>query len=169
MTAFVGLLRAINVGGAGKLVMSELNAICQAAGFTDVRTYIASGNVVFDSGLSEARVKDRLERALTAHAGKPVSVLVRNVAEMQAILADNPFKEAAPNRVIVLFLDRPPAGDALSAASGRDDEELALGRREIYVHYPKGMGRSKLNLAAGKTGTGRNLNTVAKLAAMAAG
>ena len=168
MTAYVALLRAVNVGGAGKLAMSELKAMCEKAGFAKVRTYIASGNVVLESGLPEARVKSAVEEALEAHAGKPARVLVRTAAEIKGVLADNPFPEAAPDRVIVLFLDRPPPAAALNAISGRDGEDVVLGRREIYVHYPNGMGRSKLKIPAARDGTGRNLNTVAKLAAMAA-
>ena len=74
MTAFVALLRAVNVGGTGKLPMSELKAMCEALGFEGVRTYIASGNVVFASRKSEAAVKKALEARLEAYAGKPVGV-----------------------------------------------------------------------------------------------
>lgn len=168
MTAYVALLRAVNVGGTGKLAMSDLKAICEKAGFTHVRTYIASGNVVFESPLSEARVKATLEQALTAHAGKPMRVLVRTAVEMKAVAAKNPFPMAAPNRTVAIFLDGPPPADAAKAVSGRDDEEVALGKREIYVHYPSGMGLSKLKIPAARDGTARNLNTVAKLAEMAA-
>ena len=77
MTAYVALLRAVNVGGTGKLPMSELEAMCETAGFEKVKTYIASGNVVFTSGMSEAEVKAALEKALPAYAGKPVGVMVR--------------------------------------------------------------------------------------------
>ncbi len=70
MMAYVALLRAVNVGGTGKLSMAELERMCVRAGFEDVRTYIASGNVVFGSKLPEAAVKSRLEAALSAYAGK---------------------------------------------------------------------------------------------------
>ena len=82
MNAFVALLRAVNVGGTGKLPMTELKAMCEAAGFQSVRTYIASGNVVFQSAKTEAQVKGALEAALAAYAGKPMGVLVRSAAEM---------------------------------------------------------------------------------------
>ncbi|MEO8926575.1 MAG: DUF1697 domain-containing protein [Caulobacteraceae bacterium] len=167
MTAFVALLRAVNVGGTGKLAMSDLKALCEAAGFTAVRTFIASGNVVFESGLSEAKVKAALEAGLEAHAGRPVGVVVRTGAQMAAVLAANPFPDAPPNRTVATFLNAPPPADALAGVAGRKDEEVRLGVREIYVSYGSGMAQSKLKIPAAKAGTARNLNTVAALAKMA--
>jgi uncharacterized protein (DUF1697 family) len=168
MTAFIALLRAVNVGGTGPLPMKMLKAMCEDAGFARVRTWIASGNVVFETGKTEREVKEALERALAAHAGKPVGVLVRTAAEMEAVLAANPFPDAAPARTIVLFLDAPPPADTLDRITGRSREQIALGRREIYVDYRDGIGTSKLKIPAAKAATGRNINTVAKLATMAA-
>jgi uncharacterized protein (DUF1697 family) len=167
MGAFAALLRAVNVGGTGKLTMSDLKDICEELGFTAVRTYIASGNVVFLSRKSEAAVKSALEKRLEAYAGKPVGLAVRSAAEMAQVLADNPFPKAAPNRTMAVFLDRAPPANALEGVRGQRDEEIKLGRREIYIHYPNGMGKSKLVVPAAKTGTARNMNTVATLARMA--
>jgi uncharacterized protein (DUF1697 family) len=158
----------VNVGGTGKLPMAELKAMCEAAGFQRVRTYIASGNVVFSSRQSEAQVKAELEARLQAYVGKPVGVLVRTPAEMAAVLAANPFPDAPPKKVSVLFLDRRPGADAIADARGQAGEELRIGKRELYIHYPDGMATSKLVVPAAKTGTGRNINTVAKLAQMVA-
>ena len=168
MTAYVALLRAVNVGGTGKLPMTELKAMCEAVGFRDVRTYIASGNVVFEAEGDEAQVKTALEARLEAFAGKKVGVLVRSPAEMDAVLADNPFPDKAPNRTVAIFLDVPPSQAMLDEVSGINGEELRLGSREIYVHYGDGMGNSKLKIPAAAMGTARNMNTVAKLARMAA-
>lgn len=168
MTHFVALLRAVNVGGTGKLPMSELRAMCEAAGFEDVRTYIASGNVAFRSLAKAPAVKTRLEHALADYAGKPVGVLVRTGAEMAAILEANPFSGKAPNRTVAIFLDQAPPADTVRAASGVADEEMALGAREIYVHYPSGIGRSRLKIPAARDGTARNMATIAKLAVWAA-
>jgi uncharacterized protein (DUF1697 family) len=168
MSSFVALLRAVNVGGTGKLPMSELKAMCEELGFVAVRTFIASGNVVFTSRKSESAIKAALEKRLEAYAGAPVGVLVRSAAEMAQVAADNPFPKAAPNRTVAIFLDKPPPADALAGIRGRMNEELRLGRREIYVHYGDGMGTSKLVIPAAKTGTARNMNTVATLAEMAA-
>jgi len=168
MTAFVALLRAVNVGGTGKLPMTELTAMCEACGFADVKTYIASGNVVFTTRKGEAAVQKALAAALQDYAGKPVGVLVRTAAEMAAVLAANPFPQAAPNRTVAIFLDAPPPRGCLAAATHVVQETMALGQREIYVHYGDGMADSKLKIPAAAAGTARNMNTVAKLAAMAA-
>jgi uncharacterized protein (DUF1697 family) len=168
MTRYVALLRAVNVGGTGKLLMTDLKALCEAAGFTDVRTYIASGNVLFNSKLGETAVQKALGKHLQSHTGKSVGVLVRSAAEMAQVLADNPFPKAPGNRVVAIFLDTPPPATALDEVSGVTEERLALGRREIYVHYGDGMANSRMKLPLAAHGTARNINTVAKLADMAA-
>ena len=167
MHTYIALLRAVNVGGTGKLPMTALKTMCESAGFSDVRTYIASGNVLFNSALAEAAVTRALEEQLHVYAGKPVGVLVRSAAEMATVLAANPFPDAPGNRVAVIFLEAAPPVDALAAAVGQHAELMALGQREIYVHYIDGMADTKLRIPAAKTGTARNMNTVAKLAAMA--
>jgi uncharacterized protein (DUF1697 family) len=167
MNAFIALLRAVNVGGTGKLPMSDLKDICEELGFTRVRTYIASGNVVFTSRKSEAAIKAALQAGLEAYAGKPVGVSVRSAAEMAQVLVDNPFPYAPANRTMAVFLDHPPPADALAGIRGRQDEQIELGRREIYIHYGDGMAKSKLVVPAAKAGTARNMNTVATLSRMA--
>lgn len=168
MTAYVALLRAVNVGGTGKLPMSELRAMCVAEGFEKVQTYIASGNVVFSADRSESEVKAVLEKRLKDYAGKPVGVIVRTAQEMANILDANPFPDARPNWTVAIFLDSPPPADTLDAIKGRKDEEVRLGRREIYVAYGPDMGSSKLKIPAAAGGTARNINTIAKLAELAA-
>ncbi|WGJ14385.1 DUF1697 domain-containing protein [Methylocapsa sp. D3K7] len=167
MTKFIALLRAVNVGGTGKLPMSELRVMCCDAGFTRVETYIASGNVVFESKVTPSKVQAELEARLQAFSGKTVHVIVRSAEEMLAVLKANPFPKAEPKSTYVVFLNEPPPSDALAHASGRQDEQMHLGEREIYIQYGSGMGRSKLKIPAAKIGTARNMNTVAKLAEMA--
>ena len=87
---------------------------------------------------------------------------------MACVLASNPLPDAPSNRVMAFFLDAPAPRDALDYVTGRKDERIALGMREIYVHYGEGMGTSKLKIPAAKLGTARNMNTVAKLAELAA-
>jgi uncharacterized protein (DUF1697 family) len=167
MTIFVGLLRAVNVGGTGKLPMSELKSMCEECGLQSVRTYIASGNVIFESKLRETAVKRLLEEKLRAYAGKPVGVMIRTGTELSAVLKENPFPKAPGNRTIAIFLDAPPPPDALKDVTGQVNEKIALGTREIYVLYDENMGRSKLKIRAARDGTARNMNTVAKLAELA--
>ncbi len=166
MATFIALLRAVNVGGTGKLTMADLVSLCEAVGFTRVETYIQSGNVVFVSKLAQATVKAKLEQALAKKMGKPVGVLLRSVEELESIVKRNPFKNAAPNQLLVLFLDEAPAKDALTDLSIPGREEAKLDGREVYIHFPDGMGKSRLKLPFAKTATGRNLNTVLKLAAL---
>jgi uncharacterized protein (DUF1697 family) len=159
----------VNVGGTGKLPMSALIAMCQRLDFSGVRTYIASGNAVFASSLAEKRVKRLLESELERYAGKPVGVLVRTGAELAAVLAKNPFPGASPSRTVAIFLDAAPSAATLRGVTGADSgEEVRLGTREVYVHYPNGIGRSKLKVPGTSAGTARNMNTIRKLAEMAA-
>ncbi|MGA2562761.1 MAG: DUF1697 domain-containing protein [Steroidobacteraceae bacterium] len=166
MGRYVALLRAVNVGGTGTLPMSALKSICRDAGFKGIETYIASGNVVFDSQDGAAQVRSTLMSGLRAYSGKSIGVFVRTAAEMRAVLAGNPFARAPPGYTYAFFLADKPPGDAIAACSGRLDEQIRLGRREIYVYYPSGMGKSRLRIPAARRGTARNINTIAKLAAM---
>ena len=166
MESYVALLRAVNVGGTGKLPMSDLKSMCEELCLANVQTYIASGNLVFKSKLNAAKLQAILEKRLETYAGKAVGVHIRTAAEMRAVLRANPFPEAAGNRNLVIFLDAAPPPNAISKATGLADEKIALGLREIYVHYGEGMGQSKLKIPAAKLGTARNMNTVAKLVEM---
>ena len=167
MTRYIALIRAVNVSGTGKLPMAVLRSMCAEAGFTRVETYIASGNVVFESKAAPSKVKAELEARLLAYLGKPTGVVLRTAAEMVAVLKANPFPQVEPKYTYAIFLDHRPPPDALEQAVGRGGEVMRLGEREIFVHYGDGMGRSKLRIPAAKTGTARNMNTIAKLAEMA--
>ncbi|MEZ2128977.1 MULTISPECIES: DUF1697 domain-containing protein [unclassified Sinorhizobium] len=168
MPVYVALLRAVNVGGTGALPMAELKSLCEELGFADVRTYIQSGNVLFRSDQAESTVRERLEAGLSRKMGKSPGVMLRNRKELEAIAAGAPFPHAKPNYLLVNFRPEAAAKDALDTMVAPDGEEVQIAGREIYVHYPNGSGRSKLKLPALKAGTSRNLNTVRKLAEMAA-
>ena len=90
MPVLVVLLRGVNVGGTGKLPMSDLKRLCEKAGFRNVRTYIASGNVVADRDGSETEARAAIEAELRTYAGKPVGVIVRTAAEMAKVVANTP-------------------------------------------------------------------------------
>jgi uncharacterized protein (DUF1697 family) len=163
----IALFRAINAGIT--LQMSDLRRVAAELGLANPRTYIASGNLLFDGDRPDAEVKPLLETRLTEHTGKPVTLTLRTAEELAAAAAANPFPNASGNRVYATFLDEPPPASALTNHKHRTVEEIALGPREIYVHYPEGMGRSRLVIPAASTGTARNMNTVAKLAELAKG
>lgn len=168
MTAQVALLRAVNVGGTGALPMAELRAIGEACGFANVRTFIASGNLLFDSPLSEAEAKALLEVPLAVRAGRPVKVFVRTGAELAAIIAGNPFPEARGSRHMVFFQDNPTAPDLIARCRDIGGERLALGTRELHVDYGDGMRETRLKIPDKLLRTARNMNTVHKLAALLA-
>ena len=168
MDIYIALLRAINVGGTGKLKMDELRSLCTELGLLNVKTYIASGNIVFQSNSDPDSIKQNLEEKLHVHTGKLIPVLIRTEAELLAVLEQNPFKNAAPNKTLITFLDQPAPPDALESVKNRLGEEIYIGSREIFVHYVEGISNSKLKIPAAKSGTARNLNTVNKLAGIAA-
>jgi len=168
VTAYVALLRAVNVGGTSKLPMADLRRIADTLGFASPRTFIASGNLIFGSDKDEGQVRALLEAALADYMGKPVPVMIRTAAELRAVANDNPFADAPGRRVLATFLNDAPPADGLADARGHDGERLALGKREIYVDYCGALlGRSKLKIPVAVQGTARNMNTVAKLAELA--
>ena len=169
MTAFVALIRAVNVSGTGKLPKDELKAMGEACGFANVRTFINSGNLLFTSELAESTVKKRVEDQLTDYFGKPVPAFVRNAEEMGEAAQRNPFTDDKPSRVMAHFIDEEPAQAMLDAARDVQGERLALGPRLLYVSYGEGIGKTKLKLPAVKQGTARNMNSVGKIADLLAG
>ncbi|MEM7248163.1 MAG: DUF1697 domain-containing protein [Acidobacteriota bacterium] len=162
----MALLRAINVGGTGKFPMTVLRELCESCGFQDVTTYIQSGNVVFRSRASATTVKKRLEKAIRGEMGRSHQVLVRDAEEWAGVQEAAPFPGAKPNQVLVVFLDDPPEQATIAETTIPGREEMVAVGRELYVHFPDGMGRSKLRVPFQDVGTGRNLNTVNKLASL---
>lgn len=168
MTNYVALLRAVNVSGTGKLPMSELKRIGEECGFGNVRTFIASGNLLFESEFGEAEATARIEAKLEAFFGKRVPVFVRSAAELGETAAANPFTDDKPNRVMAYFIAEDPMPEMLAAARDVNGERMALGPRAIYVSYGEGIGKTKLKLPAVREGTARNMNSVAKIAGLLA-
>lgn len=172
----VALLRGINVGGKNMLPMKDLAAMFTAAGATDVQTYIQSGNVVFRAGAASAkRMPALVTAAIAAKFGYQIPVVTRTAAEFVAVLAANPFlkRAADPRALHVAFLaDTPTAAQAAALDPKRSvPDEFALRGRDLYLYLPNGAGRTKLTNAyldrtLGTISTGRNWNTVQKLAAL---
>lgn len=163
MKTYTAFLRAVNVGGTGKLPMQELKDMCAAIGFSETKTYIASGNVVFRSNMSAKDVKQDLEAALFNYAKKEVGVIVRTASELKKVLDQNPFPNEKPNFTVAILLDKKPAKNTIESATGQKDEQIVLGTKEVYVHYTSGQSNSKLKLDAQKQGTARNMNTIKKM------
>ena len=149
-------------GGTGKLPMATLRTLAEGLGFTNVRTLLASGNLLVDSPLAAAEVRATLEAALGG-----VTVVMRSPAELQAVLDANPFPDAPGNRLLISFLNDPLPPDAAAGIRHRGQERIHVAAREVVVDYVDGMGASKLRIPAAEAGTARNLNTVRKLLAAA--
>jgi uncharacterized protein (DUF1697 family) len=174
---YVALLRSVNVGGHGRIGMSELRDSFAALGFGDVVTYIQTGNVLFDArSKSETAVVSAIEERLDADFGDSPAVILRSVPELLRIGRASPYAKAGadPARHHVTFLaerpDKKVVASLVPPPSGRD--ELVVDGREVYVHTPDGYGTSKLNGALlerrlGVVSTTRNWNTVTKLCALA--
>jgi uncharacterized protein (DUF1697 family) len=182
MTNFVILLRAVNVGGTGKLPMADFREILAAAKCTNVETYIQSGNAVVDATYSAPSLTKTVAAALAKHMGAPVPVLVRTRAELERVIAENPFaQEAAADgaRVHAVFLSasQPPAKAkqlqrvVLKYPTRRDRFHLA--GDTLYLHLPDGAAESKftaqtIDRLLDCTATARNWKTILKLYAMTA-
>ena len=168
MTAYVALLRGVNLLGVSTLKMADLKAIADKLGLKNPRTYIASGNLLFVSKKAEEPLRLALEQEMKAHMGRELRVMLRTAAELAAVVEANPFADSPGNRVQAFFLNEPPPSDLLKTARNQEDERIATGPREVFVAYgEKGIGKSRLRLPAAEAGTARNMNTVAKLAQLA--
>jgi uncharacterized protein (DUF1697 family) len=174
MTTWVALLRGVNVGGV-KLAMPDLRGAIEAAGGTEVETYIQSGNAVFEHpGRSEAKVKAAVEAEIASVMGKPVPTMLRSAKQMAAVVEANPYEPEQPTHLHVAFFDDRLPASSFSAVDldAFAPETFTVHGREVYLHLPNGMGRSKLAVELGKggkkapVGTTRNWNTVLKLAAL---
>lgn len=163
MTVFVAFLRAVNVGGTGKIAMADLRALAEKQGFRDVSTYIQSGNLVFRTDMDRSQAHEALNSGLADYFGATPGAFLRTCDDLRTLCARNPFPDADPKQVAFVFLpeDAPPG--ALETMVAPDGEQAVALGSEIVVHYPKGMGRSKFKLPALKPGTARNLNTVRAL------
>lgn len=169
MAVYIALLRGINVVGANQLAMKELVALCGDCGFQKARTWIQSGNAIFESKLKEEAVRRALEKALAAKMSKPIAVMVRTPGEMREVLAANPFPDKEGSKVAVVFFAAKVAAEKADGLTGPAGEEVRAGKRELYIYYPEGQGRSKLKLPLKEAGTVRNMNTVAKLVELSGG
>jgi uncharacterized protein (DUF1697 family) len=175
MAKLLALLRAVNVGGR-KLPMADLRAAAEALGWTGVRTYIQSGNLLFAATGGTAATEAALEKAIRAKFGLEVPVIVRSSKQWSALLEANPFREASerePNRVQLLVSKRAPAAGAVHSLAERAQggESIREAGGALWFHFPDGVAGSKLtpaliDKAAGSPSTGRNWRTALKLGEM---
>ncbi|MCP2167220.1 DUF1697 domain-containing protein [Goodfellowiella coeruleoviolacea] len=177
MNTCVALLRGINLGNRNKVGMAELAGLFVALGHSAVRTHLRSGNVVFaTASTDQARLAGDIEAALADELGLAVRVLLRDAAELRALVAANPFvaRGADPAALHVTFLAEPPDPARWSERPVPDTrpDEFAVRGRDVYLCCPAGYGRTTLNNAfwerrSGVPATTRNWRTVTALLAMA--
>ena len=179
----MGLLRGINVGGRHSLPMARCQTVIEAAGGTNVVTYIQSGNVVFDhetgagDHMAEAALAADLAEALADAAGFVVPVVLRNAQAWAALAERRPFDDPDPTKVHVGFLPARPDQVMLDSLGAIDEaafgpDRFVVDGREIFLHLPEGIGRSKLAVRVSRAApdaTVRNWRTVDKLAELATG
>ena len=177
MPQYVALLRSVNIGGYGRIPMTELRASFDKLGYADVTTYIQTGNVLFSTpSKSESKIVNTIEERLDEDFGESPAVILRNVPELLRIGKASPYARAGANpaRHHVTFLATAPSKAVLSALelprSGQD--ELVVDGREVYVHTPNGYAETKytgsfIERRLGVVSTTRNWNTVTKLCELA--
>jgi uncharacterized protein (DUF1697 family) len=173
-TRYVALLRGINVGKAHQVDMPRLREVLTGRGHGEVRTHLRSGNVVLDSELGEDELAGDLAAAIEAEFGFAVPVVVRTGEQLRAVVTGDPFATVAtdPARYLVTFMPAPPAPDRVDALPPVEGggEYLVRGR-ELYLWLPDGIANTPLaawkwDRLLGVPGTGRNWNTVTRLAEM---
>ena len=173
---YVALLRGVNVGGRNKLPMADLRDIFTEAGCAEVKTYIQSGNVVFEASKDLAdRVPDIVVLAIRRQFGFETAVVVRSREELQEIAASNPFDTSGDPRLLhVAFLEDTPGAEAVALLDPdrSPPDALEVRGRNVYLHFPNGVARSKLTneyLASQlqTASTMRNWRTVLTLLKMA--
>jgi uncharacterized protein (DUF1697 family) len=170
VTRYVALLRAVNLGSHKKLAMPALRDLLGGLGYTDVATYLQSGNAVFTAPeRPAARVAAEIEERLTAELGLATELILRTADELRAVIDHNRLEVRDPARLAVLFLrEAPAAGWQDGFDPGRyAPEEVQPGEREVYFYFPDGIGRARLPTALGRRlrvpATMRNWRTVTNL------
>ena len=171
---YVGLLRGVNLGPKRRIPMPRLREVLGDRGYGEVRTLIASGNLVLDSDLPEEQLALDLAKAIEEEFALDVPVVLRTGAELDAVLAEDPFGDAVtdPSRYSVTFLPEAPAQARLRELPPAEGGRYTVVGRELYLWLPDGMAVSPLgkwpwDRLLGVAGTNRNWNTVTKLAELA--
>jgi uncharacterized protein (DUF1697 family) len=169
MTTYAAFLRGINLGSTNKISMPELRDMAEELGYEDVATYINSGNLILRTSKQAAAVERELAKAIAARFGYRVDVAVRTLAQLEKIIAENPYPDGNPSQVTVAFLTKAAPAQAKEkvAAIAADHEPFHFAGKNVYVNYGQGLGRSKLaerfSSIVGVSSTVRTLRTVEKV------
>jgi uncharacterized protein (DUF1697 family) len=169
VATYVAFLRGVNLGPNNKISMPELRAMSEDLGYTDVATYINSGNLIISSTKKAATVEREISKGIKDTFGRQIDVTVRTPAQLKKILAENPYPKGNPSQVTVAFLTKlPPAGAKQKVAGiAQDYEPFTFAGQQVYVHYSQGIGKSKLaekfSDIIGVSSTVRNMRTIEKV------
>jgi uncharacterized protein (DUF1697 family) len=172
VATYVAFLRGVNLGPNNKISMPALRAMAEDLGYTDVATYINSGNLIVTSPKNAATVEREISQAIKDTFGRPIDVTVRTPAQLKKILAENPYPDGNPSQVTIAFLTKVPAADANEkvAAVAKDYEPFSISGQQVYVNYSHGIGRSKMaerfSDIIGVSATVRNIRTIDKVLAL---
>ena len=165
MTVHIALLRAVNLGPHNRVSMNDLRAMLTELGLDEPRTLLQSGNALFGSGETPAKLEALLEREARKRLDLNTEFMVRTAAQWKAIIKANPFPDEAkrdPAHLVLMVCKKAVGSPKITGAKR---ETVHVEGRELYICYPDGIGRSKLKIDV--RGTGRNWNTVLKLAELA--
>lgn len=172
MTAWVAFLRGVNVGGNNKVPMGKLRKSCEAAGWENVRSYVASGNLVFEAEGSAEGLAGELQAILKSDFGVSTWALVLSGADLRRITAARPVEPEEGRQLHgVLTLGEAMLDEDLIGKLKAPSETIVKGEGVVWLHTPEGFGRSRLaekidRVIKGTTGTARNLNTLRALVEM---
>ena len=174
MPIIISLLRGINVGGNKKIKMADLRDLYTSLGFQNTQTLLNSGNALFETDISDmSSIQQTIEDTIQSTFGFEVEIILRTPADLEAIIANHPFTDEQlndPAKIAIVYMDRTPDDEAIDDLRDNNPghEEIHAGGRELFIFYPDGMGRSKLDhnriqRTLKVTATVRNWNTTNKL------
>jgi uncharacterized protein (DUF1697 family) len=172
VATYVAFLRGVNLGPNNKISMPALRGMAEVLGYTNVATYINSGNLIVTTPKKAATVEHEISKAIKGTFGRPIDVTVRTPAQLKEVLAENPYPDGNPSQVTVAFLTKAPAKDAEDrvAAVAKNYEPFAFAGQQVYVNYSQGIGKSKLaekfSDIIGVSSTVRNIRTVERVLAL---
>ena len=172
MASYVAFLRGVNLGPNNKIPMPALRTMAEDLGYTEVATFINSGNLIVSSPKKAATVEHEISKAIKDTFGRSIDVTIRTPAQLKKVLAENPYPDGNPSQVTVAFLTKAPAKDAKErvAAVAKGHEPFAFAGQEVYVNYSQGIGKSKLaekfSDIIGVSSTVRNIRTVERVLAL---
>ncbi len=145
---YISLLRGINVSGKNKIKMDALKSVYSTLGFSNVHTYIQSGNVLFSCSPTDTdQLEEKIELGIQSAFGFDIPVLVNTLNDFKNIISAAPFTDEEENKRYVTFLKKMPDffPEAQINNAKQESEMISIGKKYIYIYCPGGYGRTKLS------------------------